>query len=208
MFPIPTSSPACDSPAAACPDHLILRRHELTSLVLAEKPTFLRVASSILRNPADAEDILHTAFCSAWKALGNFRGESTLKTWFSRIVSNTALMALRKSRPRQTVYLEDNPEYLEAFESSTSFVAGDPEKLAIRNEVLQQIERSLARLPGETRIILAMHFGRDCSIETITRLRKRSRSSVVSHLHRGKALLRKQIARPSPRIVRSRARPN
>jgi RNA polymerase sigma-70 factor, ECF subfamily len=194
------SAPAYPERAAnPCPPLISAtdRRHELTMLVLSEKKTFLRIASSILHNTVEAEDVLQTAFCSAWKAIINFRGESSLRTWFSRIVSNTALMALRKNRVRHTVFLEDNPEYLRTFEINTSAITPDPEKLAIRREMLQMVKRNLSRLPQETRIIVTMHFGRDCPIETITRLRGRTRSSVVSHLHRGKVLLRRQMKQSS-----------
>ena len=51
---------------------LQLRRNELTDLVVREKNHFLRIAVSILRDRAEAEDVVHTAFCAAWKAMGGF----------------------------------------------------------------------------------------------------------------------------------------
>jgi RNA polymerase sigma-70 factor (ECF subfamily) len=203
MFPTIASFPTCnDIEVLACSDKLTHRRHDLTMLVLAEKAIFLRLAASILHNATDAEDVVHTAFCSAWKAIAGFRGESSLKTWFSRIVSNTALMALRKSRCHPTVFLEDNPEYLHSFERTASVLIEDPERIAVRREALSIIERHMESLPQETRIVLTLHFSSDCSIETIARLRGKSRPSVVSHLQRGKILLRKRVRqeRSNPRI--------
>jgi RNA polymerase sigma-70 factor (ECF subfamily) len=171
------------------------RRHELTTLVITEKNAFLRAATSILRNSTDAEDIVHSAFCSAWKAIASFRGEAALKTWFTRIVTNTALMALRKERTNRTVFLEDNPEYLRAFERSTSCRVDDPERIAVRQETLSVVERHIESLPQETRIVITLHFTRDYDIETIARMRGKTRPSVVAHLHRGKALLRKKVKR-------------
>ncbi len=171
------------------------RRHELTTLVITEKNAFLRAATSILRNSTDAEDVVHSAFCSAWKAIGSFRGDSALKTWFTRIVTNTALMALRKGRTNRTVFLEDNPEYLQAFERSTCSRVDDPERIAVRQETLRLVERHIESLPQETRIVIKLHFSRDCDIETIARMRGKTRPSVVAHLHRGKALLRKKVRR-------------
>jgi len=169
------------------------KRHDLTILVLAEKNYFLRNASSILRNAADAEDVVHSAFCSAWKALPAFRGDSSLKTWFTRIVRNTALMALRSGRTNRTVFFEDNPEYMHSFELKTSSQVEDPEQIAERQERLSLVEHHIESLPKETRIVLTLHFSRDCSIETIAQMRGKSRPSVVAHLHRGKALLRKKV---------------
>ena len=120
-----------------------LRRHELTDLVVREKNYFQRIAISILRSPADAEDVVHSSFCAAWKAIAAFRGESSMKTWFSRIVSNHALVALRKMRRKTVLYLEDNPEYLHTFEQNSSLQVEDPEKMALRREVLRLVPRHM-----------------------------------------------------------------
>ena len=184
-------------------DRTAERRHELTALVLAEKNYFLRNANSIVRNAADAEDVVHSAFCSAWKALPAFRGDSSLKTWFTRIVANTALMALRSGRTGRTVFFEDNPDYMRSFELQSSSRVENPEQIAARRERLGLVEQHIESLPKETRIVLTLHFSRDCSIETIAQMRGKSRPSVVAHLHRGKAILRKKINRMPP--VRSGA---
>jgi RNA polymerase sigma-70 factor (ECF subfamily) len=171
------------------------RRHELTALLLTEKNYFLRNANSIVRNAADAEDVVHSAFCSAWKALPAFRGDSSLKTWFTRIVANTALMALRSGRASRTVFFEDNPDYMQTFELKSSSKVENPEQIAARKERLSLVERHMESLPKETRIVLTLHFSRDCDIETIAQMRGKSRPSVVAHLHRGKAILRKKVKR-------------
>ncbi len=133
-----------------------LRRHELTDLVVREKNHFLRIAVSILRNNADAEDVVHSSFCAAWKAIAAFREESSMKTWFSRIVSNHALVALRKMRRKTVLFLEDNPEYLHSYEQNFSFRVEDPEKMALRREVLRLIPRHMEYLPTETRVMVAL----------------------------------------------------
>ena len=47
-----------------------------------------RIARSILRNNADAEDAVQQAYVSAFTNLANYRGEGSLKGWLSRIVIN------------------------------------------------------------------------------------------------------------------------
>jgi RNA polymerase sigma-70 factor (ECF subfamily) len=189
------SSPVCEDTDLT----VKLRRHELTDLVVREKNHFLRIAGSILRNNADAEDVVHSSFCAAWKAIAAFREESSMKTWFSRIVSNHALLALRKMRRKTVLFLEDNPEYLHSFEQNFSFKVEDPEKLALRREVLQLIPRHMEYLPTETRVMVTLFFSDDFSLQQIAELRGKSCSSVKAHLHRGKALLRKSICTPKTR---------
>jgi RNA polymerase sigma factor (sigma-70 family) len=50
-----------------------------------------RIARSILRNNADAEDAVQDAYVSAFTNLASYRGEGTLKSWLSRIVINESL---------------------------------------------------------------------------------------------------------------------
>jgi RNA polymerase sigma-70 factor, ECF subfamily len=170
-------------------------RNELTNLVVTEKNHFLRIATSILRDQAEAEDVVHTSFCAAWMAMEQFRGESSMKTWFTRIVTNRALIALRKLRRKTTVFLEDSPEYLHSFEQSFSFTVENPEKIALRREALRLIHKHMEELPAETRILVALYLANDCSIQEVAKLRGKSCPSVKAHLHRGKLLLRKSLCR-------------
>lgn len=165
-------------------------------MLLAEKGYFLRVAGAILHNTSDAEDALHTAFCSAWKVIDLFRGESSLKTWFVRIVQNAALSMLRK-RGNRVVSLDDDPEYLSAFELRMAGEVDDPEQIALRREQKVLLNKYLQELPEETRIVFTLHLAGDCSIDTIAEIRKKSRPSIVAHLQRGKATLRKRVLRSS-----------
>src|SRR5437763_15552391 len=56
-----------------------------------------RVARSILRDDTEAEDALQDAYLLAYRALPEFRGESALGTWLTRIVVNAALARHRKA---------------------------------------------------------------------------------------------------------------
>ncbi len=204
MFTPVETTAACVPASSVCEDAdrtVRLRRQELTDLVVREKSYFLRIAVSILRSSADAEDVVHSSFCAAWKAIAAFRRDSSMKTWFSRIVSNQALVALRKMRRKTVLYIEDNPEYLHGFEQSFSFTVEDPEKTALCRELVRLIPSHMEYLPPETRVIVALHFSDDCSIQQIAELRGKSSSSVKAHLHRGKTLLRKSICRVRVRKV-------
>src|SRR6478609_7946035 len=57
-----------------------------------------RVARSILRDDDAAEDALQAAYLKGFAALASFRGESSLSTWFTRIVINEANALVRERR--------------------------------------------------------------------------------------------------------------
>lgn len=63
-------------------------------------PLLRRTAYRYLGNEADADDAVQDALLSAFKHLDQFRGQAQMSTWLVAIVSNCALMQLRR-RPRQ-----------------------------------------------------------------------------------------------------------
>src|SRR5688500_15802874 len=60
-----------------------------------------RVAWSILKDLAEAEDALQSAYLRAFGAIGTFEGRSSLSTWLTRIVINEALGRQRARRRRR-----------------------------------------------------------------------------------------------------------
>ena len=74
-------------------------------VVGAYKDRVFRLAFSILKERAAAEDAAQETFVRVWKALPRFDGRAALGTWIYAITRNTCLMELRRKRP--TVSLDD-----------------------------------------------------------------------------------------------------
>jgi RNA polymerase sigma-70 factor, ECF subfamily len=94
------ASPACTAVPTA------LESHDwgvLQEIFRASREQFLRMAYVVLRNREDAEDALQDALISAYKHLRSFEGRSALKTWFTRVVLNAALMIRRR---RKSTHIE------------------------------------------------------------------------------------------------------
>src|SRR6516225_12093696 len=71
------------------------------SLCVARSPAMrrrFRIARGILRNDAEAEDVVQETYVRALTHLEGFRGESSLSTWLSRIAMNEAIGRLRGKR--------------------------------------------------------------------------------------------------------------
>src|SRR6516162_5443215 len=58
-----------------------------------------RIARGIVRDDADAEDVLQEAYVRAFAGLDGFRGEARFVTWLARLVINEALACVRRRRP-------------------------------------------------------------------------------------------------------------
>jgi RNA polymerase sigma-70 factor (ECF subfamily) len=71
---------------------------ELDSVVSRYLPMFHKRAFQFLGNTTDAEDAVQDALLSAYKHLGQFRGQAQLSTWLTTIVTNAARMQLRRRR--------------------------------------------------------------------------------------------------------------
>jgi RNA polymerase sigma-70 factor, ECF subfamily len=79
--------------------------------LLRYRPVFYRSAFRYLGNAADAEDAVQDALLSAYKHIGQFRGQARISTWLSAIVINSALMQLRRRSRQPQVSLDgQNPE--------------------------------------------------------------------------------------------------
>lgn len=71
---------------------------QLEELVRDHLDAVYRVAFSVVRDAALAEDVSQDAILKAWNALPSFRGDSSLRSWLLRITHNTAISILRRRR--------------------------------------------------------------------------------------------------------------
>src|ERR1700730_2299325 len=110
-----------------------------------------RIARGILRNDSEAEDVVQEAYVGAFAHLQDFRGESSLATWLSRITINEALGRLRRERP--TVELAAVEARPEAQIIQFPQTGADPERTMAQREILQLVERATDNLPEMFRIV-------------------------------------------------------
>ncbi|MDO1585150.1 sigma-70 family RNA polymerase sigma factor [Rhizobium oryzicola] len=66
--------------------------------VLTQLATLRRYARSLVRNPDDAEDLVHDALVKAYERHGTFRSGGNLRNWLLSIVHNTHIDRLRRRR--------------------------------------------------------------------------------------------------------------
>jgi RNA polymerase sigma-70 factor (ECF subfamily) len=90
-LPAPTGRSADAGEPAVDPD-------DLSRLVTEYGEAIYRVALSVVRDRATAEDVAQDTLVKAWVALPTFRGDASLKSWVLRIAHNTAISTLRTRR--------------------------------------------------------------------------------------------------------------
>jgi len=139
------------------------------------------LAFRMLGSAPEAEEAAQDAFLRAWRALPQFRGESTFSTWLHRIVVRRALdrqAVLKSRRAREAPLEEAGPD---------AAASGDavPDR-----ELRRKLERLLDSLSGVQRTVVLLYYYEDRSVDEVARTLGIPEGSVKTHLHRARALLR------------------
>ena len=113
------------------------------------KQELLALAVALLKNTADAEDVVHDVFVSFLK-LEQFRLTGSLKGFLATCVANAARNILRAKTRRP-------PESLDNIEPIASGMAG-PDCRAIFGEQNAIVSRALWELPYEQREAVLLHL--------------------------------------------------
>lgn len=116
----------------------------------------LRTAWRILKNRADAEDAVQSAYLKAFAAIGSFAGRSSLSTWLIRIVTNDALAAARAMRRRRS-WLEGSPAsdlYREKLMRGS--MSPSPDQTVARMQIRQSLQDAIDRLPVSFRTVFVL----------------------------------------------------
>ncbi|TIW77447.1 MAG: RNA polymerase sigma factor, partial [Mesorhizobium sp.] len=119
------------------------------AIIKTHNQRLYRIARGVVRNDAEAEDIVQEAYMRAFAILGAFRGEASLSTWLSRIVINEALGRLRK-RKRMVAMPEIPEARVIPFPLNPS---DDPERTMAQRQILGLVERATDSLPDVYRSV-------------------------------------------------------
>jgi RNA polymerase sigma-70 factor (ECF subfamily) len=165
---------------------VIMRRHNRR---------LYRVARAVIRDDSEAEDVVQEAYFHAFAHLGNFRGDSSLATWLTRIALNEALGRLRRQRPTVELSTLDAESQDETHVIPFPLMAAnsDPERALAQREIRRLMERAIDDLPEIFRIVFVMREIEDLSIEETAGFLNLPPATVKTRLHRARRLLRQAL---------------
>jgi RNA polymerase sigma factor (sigma-70 family) len=193
---VPAHSPGGDADLVA----RIARRDQAAfeTLMRRHNGRLFRVARAILKDDAEAEDALQDAYLDAYRRIGDFRGDSQLATWLTRIVINQALMRLRRQK-RDRVVVPFGGRRGADGELPEANMADDktesPTAATMRAEVRRMLERRIDELPVAFRTVFVMREVEDMSVEETAVSLSIPSATVRTRLFRARALLRDALAR-------------
>ena len=154
-----------------------------------------RLARAALRDDAEAKDALQDAYLSAFRTIGQFRGDAALPTWLTRIVLNECLARKRRATRRQNVIS------IVSWDSAMEPVAevADPEerpdRAFERAQVRGVLERKVGELPEIFRVVFVLRSVEELSVPETAACLGIPEETVRSRHFRARGLLRESLAR-------------
>jgi RNA polymerase sigma-70 factor (ECF subfamily) len=158
-------------------------RAALEDMIRTWEPRLLYFLRRLVRNEADAWDVLQETWVRVLNSIGSLSDPGSLTPWLYRVARNTALSHARSREPPHES-LEDHPD-----ES-----AGDPACGPLDFADAEQVHRGLLTLSLPHREVLTLFFLEDLSVEEVATVLGVPPGTVKSRLHYAKRALRKVIA--------------
>jgi len=148
-------------------------------IVSRYKDAVYGVAIAILRNRADAEDAVQEAFIRAYTRLRQYDLTRRFSTWLLTVTANVARNMLRKRRP-------EPPQRFHWPE--------DPADVMREEQLRELVRKTVWSLPDLYREPLVLRYWHDMDIAEISEVLRMREGTVKTRLHRGRALVRAQLA--------------
>ena len=153
------------------------------------------LALRILGNPQDAEDALQETYIKAFRALPDFEGRSSLKTWLYRIAVNEALMLVRRRKP-DAISVEE-PDLDEDAESKGMDIVDWcclPEGELLSSESRRFLDQAVSHLSTGLRTVFVMRDLEGLSVQETAEALNVSESVVKTRLLRARLALRQELS--------------
>jgi RNA polymerase sigma-70 factor (ECF subfamily) len=172
----------------------------MAELAAAYSSKIYQLAFRYLRNKEDAEEVTQDVLFKVYRKVDAFRGDAALSSWIYRITFNAAMSRLRTARYQRTQEEERQvaaPLDGEPMRQAPRDVA-DWSDLAdervLRSQLRRRVMRAILALPAIYRAPVMLRDIQGMSTEEASAMLKVKDQTLKSRLHRGRLILRKQLA--------------
>ncbi len=143
-------------------------------------------AIRIVKNSAEAEDVMQESFLNAFTKLHTFKGEVAFGAWLKRIVVNNSIYHYRKQQKKKEVALEDIMYKVEDNDGITS-------DHVFTDQKAQKVMETMKRLKDNYRISLTLHLIEGYDYDEIGTIMNMSYASCRTTISRAKESLRQKM---------------
>jgi RNA polymerase sigma-70 factor (ECF subfamily) len=202
------SNPEVINTPILTPDQVLLVRLQsgderaLADLSDAYSSKIYQLAFRYLRNKEDAEEITQDVLFKVYRKVDAFRGDAQLSSWIYRITFNAAMSRLRTAR-YQRAQADDRRAAAATEEEGASAASRTPDvadwsdmadERVLRTQLRQRVFRAILALPAIYRAPVMLRDIQGMSTEEASAVLKVKDQTLKSRLHRGRLILRKQLA--------------
>jgi RNA polymerase sigma-70 factor (ECF subfamily) len=150
-----------------------------------------RAARSVLRDDAEAQDVVQETFVRAFRHLQDFEERSSVGTWLTRIAVNEAFSRLRRSRLFGSLDSETNQQ--EGGSYSVESNQPGPEDQASSRELRSVLIAAIDSLPEQLRTVFMLREIEGLSTLETSEVLQLSAEAVRVRFHRARLALRRQV---------------
>ena len=154
-----------------------------------------RLATKMLNNQLDAEDVLQETFIKAYRGIKSFDGRSKISTWLFRIATNEALMILRRKQPN-FLSIDEPVETEEGEQEPVQIVDWCclPENEYLSDETRVRLNAAVQTLPDNLRVVFLLRDISDLSTREVGEVLGLSDTAVKTRLSRARLRLREELS--------------
>jgi RNA polymerase sigma-70 factor (ECF subfamily) len=159
-----------------------------------------QLAFRYLRNKEDAEEITQDVLYKVYRNVGSFRGDAALSSWIYRITFNQAMSRLRTARYRQARADDKLAESTEGDDLTrpahrdVADWSDMADERIFRAELRRRVHHAILALPAIYRAPVMLRDIQGMSTEEASAVLRVKDQTLKSRLHRGRLMLRKQLA--------------
>ena len=153
----------------------------------------VNLVGRFVSDQAECYDITQDSFIKAYRAIGNFRGDSQFYTWLYRIAANTAKNYLA-SRSRKSPAYSVDVDDAEHFEGESGLKEyATPENLLLTDEIKQTVFRAIEALPDDLKSAITLRELEGLSYEEIAEVMDCPIGTVRSRIFRARDVIDKEL---------------
>lgn len=163
-------------------------------LVIKYQHRIIQLVNRYVKDPSEAQDVAQESFIKAYRALGNFRGDSAFYTWLYRIAINTAKNYLVSRSRRYSDYQVDVQD-AEQVENAPQLKGMDtPEYLLMNDEIVSVIETAIEKLPEDMKMAIMLREFEGLSYEEISQAMECPVGTVRSRIFRAREAIDEKLS--------------
>ena len=164
------------------------------TLMRQHAPKVVGLATRLIGDRSEAEDLAQEAFFRLHRALPGFRGDSSIATWLYRTTTRLAIDHLRRERLKRNLFFfrrnEEDPDPLDTVPDPRS----NPGRDLHTKQAMARLRQAMEKLSARQRAVFVLRHHEGLPLQEIATLLGLETGTVKVHLHRAVTTLRKELA--------------